>query len=1504
MFCINKNSEEFKSLVEQVGFKDAVAYYLAKGYVDTEDTGFTPTTETSTGIKPGVEELFESNQSLTNSLFGLSTENQKQLEFHVNTLNVVSKFLENVGVETRFVPEFLTQNGSVVQGAIAAANFIEGTVDIIDEIEKGRADAWNKLPEEAAHFWYRLLDKNKPLKKLLWEAHQTEQKAIELKTSQYGNTYEEFDTLKEEAIGQLIAQSIKRLETKNGNPADYSFVKKFLEWVRKTIEIFKKSISNLDPFEVAAMKILSSDMSDLMTWEEYRKLNNIVNFADVLTEQSVAPIDYTLLTDVGELDFSTIYDVDSGENIVVYAFANSPWFNSKEELDVWVYNNYGEQLDKKQKQILQEVIDNQVFFDRLLNKTFRKKSRFLSKTLRKYFDIIDAQNLNPLSEWNISTELQKITKKLSEQEKEQIIATNGYTNITPTLKVLPDVLQKYRKNPIVLSEPIKIDGAKKQELSILNGIKEMIKLENPNLKSITSEEFVNEVHNWLQTNYLLGFANENRFMSYRTDQTFEYLSDRKTIEDVDINNLTEEEIQRLPFEERQRIANIIGLSKQNPDIYHNKISLRFNDMYHLRYGHFDKAPSAWGNLTYFYTGKNKWKDAVLLHEIQNDNIEFLRDFKAEEVNLETSLGKYLQQLNTELLDNITQIESGGQKVIRKNKLESNPPRHHLQLNYQLNQIKDLPFDQGLQQLKEKLNEQIELFKSNNSTRTNVELAQKYLEKAYSKRRIFKDFQNRGGIKSLLTKEELSSLEEILISLNNELVYESGFYLPEENVYEAGYERFRELSEKKEVFKDRVAALQKEINKKLNDLYGDNAPFIMLQAPAKARTKLQIRQGFSSSQKLNENVNFLIAYNEKKILTNLSKRIEIAKVDFIAARKATIANNFNTALSKITPKQYSVLIENYKYNENLLDKLINEQIQKDIKKENNAQEKINKALQTIENRDYYYEYFLDDQIFSADSREIAEQEIKDYYNPEAQKAKQNRNFEKLKQKALDKKAELEKNYGKIEEEVKQTLEIEMNYFTPLVHHLIQKHINQYGKDFPMYFSGYQITKLTQGNKRTALIYAGKDEVNTVNKNVFTFNNDVYEIKDVSEAGPIVFGYFRNKLRINQQEYEKAYQQATERKAKEIKVRVAQKLGLLDSKYTESLNKIGIEETISQMTEKELDEQLKKLNDYKKKSKENMDAVILGIMDISNSEPIETGAIYNAMSQISGVKLIWQDKIDGLKNKAGGYLVDLSNYNYNTPILYGLSQKPQENKVDDNGRLLIGEERKTVAKMLGLTKSKVSNKKRFEVIKFVDYYNKTNTEGRKFYVPFKLVQKGYGTDEFTWEIYDYGTGQMSMDFNRPAVDDKEETSPVVEELMTYDQIAKQREFEDLVKKARLNEEIGINMFGDSFGPEKISLQEGYINPETEPVLYKNYVNKYNLQNNSNITGYEFLKDTEDEVFDMSSFYNFLQEEGFVGIDLSYYDLSTVNFDDYNQDVRKNDNFNNGIDPIAGFPVPPSC
>ena len=280
--------------------------------------------------------------------------------------------------------------------------------------------------------------------------------------------------------------------------------------------------------------------------------------------------------------------------------------------------------------------------------------------------------------------------------------------------------------------------------------------------------------------------------------------------------------------------------------------------------------------------------------------------------------------------------------------------------------------------------------------------------------------------------------------------------------------------------------------------------------------------------------------------------------------------------------------------------------------------------------------------NATTKKEAIQEIRDRYDSSKQLEKEKQKFETLKQEALDKKAELEKNYGKIEEEVKQTLEIEMNYFTPLVHHLIQKHINQYGKDFPMYFSGYQITKLTQGNDRTAWIYAGKDEINTENKEDFKVKDTRYQTEPRNKSKGFYkhINHTQEYVQISEEEYNKAYQQALEIRAKEIKYQAAKQIGLLKD-FDESK---GISYSM-------MEDAIKKLNEYKKQSKQNLDRVINTLMNISNSKPIETGAIYNAMSQISGIKLIWQDKIEGLRNDPGGYLVDLTNYNYNTPIVTG-------------------------------------------------------------------------------------------------------------------------------------------------------------------------------------------------------------------------------------------------------------
>ena len=431
----------------------------------------------------------------------------------------------------------------------------------------------------------------------------------------------------------------------------------------------------------------------------------------------------------------------------------------------------------------------------------------------------------------------------------------------------------------------------------------------------------------------------------------------------------------------------------------------------------------------------------------------------------------------------------------------------------------------------------------------------------------------------------------------------------------------------------------------------------------------------ASRQLNESVNFLIVYSERKIYEYLSKEIERSKKNYIHARNATIANDFNVALSKITPEQYATLIENYKYNEDLLNRLIDEQTQKDVKQSSNLQAQKENDLKRIKENHLGFwgipnEYNNNDTLLQFNTKEEAEKYYNDKYDVNIQKNKQQQKFEALKQKALDKKEELEKNYGKIEEEVKQAIEIELNYFTPLVHHLIQKHINQYGKDSPMYFSGYQITKLTQGNDRTALIYAGKDEIDIVPHYDITINGKSYRHDGKMKYVPLAF-YIDDKQYRNingeystreyglieniteqeynkaKQEYEKAYQQATERRAKEIKFEAAKHIGFLSNEHNDK--------KVSELTNEELEEGIKKLNEYKKQSKQNMDRVINTIMNISGSKPIETGAIYNAMSQISGIKLIWQDKIDGLKDNTGGYLVDLSNYNYNVPILYGLRSK---------------------------------------------------------------------------------------------------------------------------------------------------------------------------------------------------------------------------------------------------------
>ena len=1131
--CVPTNTPEFIALQKETQLTPAILQAKVSLWMEKNVTDRFPT----------ARDIYRSSMD---RLYSLNQEDSP-LEFNTVTLNAINQFLEKVGVEQRLVDSFNDANGNPIENALAAANFIKGTIDIIDDVNK-RPEAWNKLPEEAAHWWYRLLIDSSSLKTILAEDKATQAKVEQLMQSEYADLIDNPSVFTEEAVGQLIADAIKKVQDKNSDEADYSFLKRFIAWINKILSMF--SSIEQDPFEVAAMKILASDVSDLMTIEDYNELNNAIYIDTQLTQDSA-----------------------TGDN----------------------------------NQVIQ-IEDNQIFFDRLLNKTYRKRTKFLPKTLEKYYTITDANNLASIYAWNKQASDIAITKKLNPFEKEGLENAIGYENVTPTLKILPNLLQKYNKRPISLNEQIKIDGAKKQELQIIQKVIDLIKEENPGMSTISSSDLANEVTNFLHANYLLGFANENNYITYRIDQTFSAVKDRITDEDVDMTTLTDEQVTNMSMEERRRLATILGLTKQNPGVYHNKISLRFNDEYFPGGRHFNYGPSAWGNLTYFYTGDKEYKDAVLLHEIQNDNIEFLREFKLSDIDLDSQLALYINQITQTVKDNIELIKSGGKKVVTDSMSIANPDKVLFgtpTLTYFLSNHHMMHLEQGFNALKQLADEIANL--SILRDYETPDAINRYLNTKFSHKRQWEDFIKRGGLKSVLTKQEIDELASYLKEANKP-VPASARWLADENQYEPvepGAMEEMTIDKKKAFFADRSKNILDRVNNYLKETYGKNAVQLeqfkasAVPLPKSQRANLTTRRGRqvvtygNSTNTINESVNYLLYNTERSTLQDQKKSIVDLKQQKLTAYKKQQTNRFFSNLRNITLEQYSTLIDNYKANIELFEKSLKAQTDKELKSAYNT---------------------------SSDDTSDKVQ---------AQMAL----LEEFKNKAIQKRNELQQAYTQVEAKMKSTLELEMNYFTPLVHHILQKYIKQTGKNIPLYFSGFEITKLTQGNDRTALIYAGPDEV-----------------------------------------------RFTKEEADLIKYKAAYRLGLLSYNAED-----GSLLTVPELKEGEtpskpqIADVLKKLSEFKRQSKQNLDRVVYEIMNLSGNRPIETGAIYNALSQIPGVKLIWQPAIKGIKDTydsslaeveyskmmrpTGGYLVDLTNYNYTAPVLYGLSNKsvPLFNKI---------------------------------------------------------------------------------------------------------------------------------------------------------------------------------------------------------------------------------------------------
>lgn len=277
MICPNKNLPEWKALEKA---QPNLAYYLWNKYEGRVPSNF-----------------FTSDQDI---LFGTDTSN---IEFTPDTINAALTFLDTVGVKINFT-NFSKED------VLAAANFLDQTVEIVEDLEK-RKKAWDKLPEEAAHWWYRLL-KNSNLKNDLWKLALESDRLQELIESNYGNYREEngtipssvLDVFTEETIGQLIAESIKRIEENKSKPVDKRFWSRFITFIKKLLGKYKEYQTT--PFDIAAEKILNSDLSDLMSLEEYQQLYSDY-YGETLTFQDSAEVEKNTPSVLSEIDYEKTF---------------------------------------------------------------------------------------------------------------------------------------------------------------------------------------------------------------------------------------------------------------------------------------------------------------------------------------------------------------------------------------------------------------------------------------------------------------------------------------------------------------------------------------------------------------------------------------------------------------------------------------------------------------------------------------------------------------------------------------------------------------------------------------------------------------------------------------------------------------------------------------------------------------------------------------------------------------------------------------------------------------------------------------------------------------------------------------------------------------------------------------------------------------------------------------------------------------------------------------------
>jgi len=1025
-------------------------------------------------------DIYHQNEDDTEKqLFSLTSEVQPIDEVKMETLNKLNNFIAAAGANLD-VAEITDTEGNPID-ADAMVDFLNATIKITDNIDK-RPTAWNKLPEEAAHLWFRLLDDNSELKKELLDAIKDHPTLKDVQESDYAKLYDTEFALQEEAIGKVIADQIKQLE-KDKLPEDSAFAKwwtNFINWVKEKLGVYQAPSEVSPVFSTAAARILASDVSDLMDAKEYAYL--LKQYYEQYEAESI-------IGDIFDNEGNSIYIDSTIEN------------DSKEVQD-------------------------------LINKRYKLKSRFLNKTIDKLktsFEESISQNTGGLP---IASMTDKMIK--------------DFFPVPITLFSKEGIFKKYSKIGISLNSDVKVDGVKKDELVLLNDIRNKIKEENPELKTISTDEFVNEIDSYLANVYSI--RSEDGYVSQ-------------------YNNY--------------RLTNILKNEFQN-NSSHNRTGYYVYDKYFTS-GHTGINPFAWGTVLTVNDDKDK-TTARMLHEIQSDQVETLRK-SIERKNSDSELKNKVKSLYLAAF-----IQMYGKDAYLKYFSNEIAEYFTSMFDKSLDLTDDFDISSVLNMTSfyDRFKHKIEELRAlEEQSIKNLVYAKQNLDNEYSKKAILDNLIYRGF------KDDLLELYSMAYTM------EEGFN-NDENVNDYVYEQLASLFEKYTGYTidlgNRFYSNYKITKFKGEDLSADRSNELTTAIYKPTPTKIHLS-------------------NVVSVMSSIAN--DIMKTNTVRAKRKKSAEQFFYAkiagLKKKMRKDFNLFLRSY-----------------------------------IVNRNAYY---------AANQRKAA-------LNI----------FEKIKQDEFnDMMKNVAFNVGYLVEQSKIAYTLDQYiadgiskagdiikfsdvYLTPVLTDLI---IKSKKDGVPLYFSGAKMTELTQGNIRTAAIYAGPEEVvmDPIQKN----NYYVELAKKVYDSN-LLSRYLTDEG--------------------------------INSKNDITVDAVPI---------------IKKAIAKYNKDNSYSSNIYDEILKLTGGKYLEVGIMYIGLSKIRGIDLKYESA-DFANNNTPTYRIDLTNFKLQQPVLYSLNQPKSDNKYDlgikTDKNVLAEDTKESVMKSIGAVKTPIIEQEFIQVANRLKNFNSQN------------------------------------------------------------------------------------------------------------------------------------------------------------------------------------------------------